>query len=95
MLKKIGKVINLDKIEVLSQNYGFRPTTSDRKPLIGEHPIIKNLYIINGMGSKAVLMAPLLINELLENKVGASVDIKRFYNKIKSENIDYANSLIH
>ena len=95
LLKKIGKVINLDKIGVLSQNYGFRPTTSDRRPLIGEHPIIKNLYIINGMGSKAVLMAPLLINELLENKVGTSVDIKRFSNKIKSKNIDYANSLIH
>ena len=95
LLKKIGKVISLDKVEVLSQKFGFRPTTSDRKPLIGEHPIIKNLYIINGMGSKAVLMAPLLINELLENKVETSADIKRFSNKIKSENIDYANSLIH
>ena len=67
----------------------------DRKPLIGEHPIIKNLYIINGMGSKAVLMAPLLIHELLQNKIDASVEIRRFSNKIKAENIDFANSLIH
>ena len=95
LLEKIGKVINLNNVDFLSQKYGFRPTTSDRKPLIGEHPIIKNLYIINGMGSKAVLMAPLLINELLKNKVDKSADIKRFQKKIKPLNINYANSLIH
>lgn len=95
LLEKIGKVINLNNVDFLSQKYGFRPTTSDRKPLIGEHPIIKNLYIINGMGSKAVLMAPLLISELLKNKVDKSTDIKRFQKKIKPSNINYANSLIH
>ena len=95
LIKKLGKITNLNKIEFLSQKYGFRPTTMDRKPLIGEHPIIKNLYIINGMGSKAVLMAPLLIHELLQNKIDASVEIRRFSNKIKAENIDFANSLIH
>ena len=84
LLEKIGKVINLNNVDFLSQKYGFRPTTSDRKPLIGEHPIIKNLYIINGMGSKAVLMAPLLISELLKNKVDKSTDIKRFQKKNKT-----------
>ena len=98
MLKKIGKVITLDKIEVLSQNYGFRPTTSDRKPLIGEHPIIKNLYTVNGMGSKAILMAPLLVRELLnyiylKKPLNPMVNINRFTKKINYENIDL--SLIH
>ena len=46
------------------------------------------------MGSKAVLMAPLLIKELLKNKVEKSADIKRFSKKTKPENINYANSLI-
>ena len=94
LLKKIGKITNVNSMKVLNQRHGFRPTTIDRKPLIGEHPIIKNLYIINGMGSKAVLMAPLLINELLENKLEVSVDIKRFFNNIKTQNIDYANYII-
>jgi glycine oxidase len=100
LLKKINKITNLNDIQVLNQDYGFRPTTVDRKPLIGEHPIIKNLYIINGMGSKAVLMAPLLIKELLENifnsnNIPINVDISRFYNKLEVKNIEYANSLIN
>ena len=47
------------------------------------------------MGSKAILMAPLLISELLKNKVDKSTDIKRFQKKINPSNINYANSLIH
>ena len=52
------------------------------------------------MGSKAVLMAPLLIKELLENifnsnNIPINVDISRFYNKLEVKNIEYANSLIN
>ena len=99
LISKIGKVIDLRSLEIQNQKYGFRPTTIDRKPLIGKHPIIKNLYIINGMGSKAVLMAPLLINEFLEvifkNQIFKdSVDIKRYCNKLKKENISFAKSFL-
>ena len=99
LLSKIGKVIDLRSLEIQNQKFGFRPTTIDRKPLIGKHPIIKNLYIINGMGSKAVLMAPLLINEFLEvifkNQIfKVSVDIKRYNNKLKKENISFAKSFL-
>jgi hypothetical protein len=60
--------------------------------LIGEHPLVKNLFVINGMGSKAVLMAPLLINELLESifenkQLDKLVDIKRFVKKVNSQTI--------
>ena len=92
-------MIDLRSLEIQNQKYGFRPTTIDRKTLIGKHPIIKNLYIINGMGSKAVLMAPLLINEFLEvifkNQIFKdSVDIKRYCNKLKKENISFAKSFL-
>jgi glycine/D-amino acid oxidase-like deaminating enzyme len=97
-MKKLNKIIDIDGIEIIDQKFGFRPTTSDRKPLIGEHPIIKNLYIINGMGSKAILMAPLLISELLDtiykNKpLDSLVNIERFAIKIEDVNINYAKSL--
>ena len=41
-MKKLNKVIEIDGIDIIDQKFGFRPTSFDRKPLIGEHPIIKN-----------------------------------------------------
>ena len=35
--------------------------------LIGNHPILKNAFIFNGMGSKSILMAPLLGKQLIEH----------------------------
>ena len=98
LMKKLNKIVEIDGIEIMDQKFGFRPTSLDRKPLIGEHPIIKNLYTLNGMGSKAILMAPLLVKELLDciymNKsLDSMVNINRFSKKIKDENIDYAKSL--
>ena len=60
---------NIDQLitneyEVIHQDAGIRPTVKDRRPLLGEHPEVKNLYIFNGLGTKGYLMAPLLSNEL-------------------------------
>ena len=98
LMKKLNKIIEIDGIEIREQKFGFRPTSEDRKPLIGEHPIIKNLYIVNGMGSKAILMAPLLVRELLDyiykkKPLDSMVNINRFSSKIDDENKDYAKSL--
>tara|TARA_B110000483_G_scaffold1258_1_gene1456 strand:- start:926 stop:2017 length:1092 start_codon:yes stop_codon:yes gene_type:complete len=98
LMKKLNKIIEIDGIEVIDQKFGFRPTTLDRKPFIGEHPIIKNLYTVNGMGSKAILMAPLLVRELLnyiyqKKPLDSIVDINRYAKNISNENIDYAKSL--
>ena len=98
LMKKLNKVIEIDGIDIIDQKFGFRPTSFDRKPLIGEHPIIKNLFTVNGMGSKAILMAPLLVRELLnyiylKKPLDPMVNINRFTKKINNENIDYAKSL--
>ena len=50
---------------LISHLAAVRPTTRDRKPLVGRVPNYKNLSVFNGMGSRAVLMAPLLSLELL------------------------------
>lgn len=54
------------KYEVVEHVAGIRPASRDRRPFLGQHPENKNLYIFNGMGAKAALMAPLLAKELLE-----------------------------
>ncbi len=83
LLNNFKKITSTNDFKIISHKYGFRPTTIDRKPIIGEHPEIKNLYIFNGMGSKAVLMAPLLAKELIDfivykKNINPKVTIKRF-----------------
>ena len=46
--------------EILSHNSGIRPTTKDRRPLLGRHTTLKRLHLLNGLGTRGVLMAPLL-----------------------------------
>ncbi|MFA7275018.1 MAG: FAD-dependent oxidoreductase [Crocinitomicaceae bacterium] len=45
---------------------GIRPTTKDRRPIMGEHPEIQDFYIFNGLGAKGYLLAPLLGKEMIE-----------------------------
>jgi glycine/D-amino acid oxidase-like deaminating enzyme len=62
---------------------GIRPTTIDRRPFLGSHPDHSNVYVFNGMGSRAVLVAP-WASQLLYNSIYNDiplldeVDIKRF-----------------
>ncbi len=79
---KLEKVVNIP-YKIVDHYCGVRPATLDRKPIIGRHPLYKDLYVINGMGSKAVSMAPLLVEELLDymyqgTDINESVDLHRF-----------------
>jgi glycine/D-amino acid oxidase-like deaminating enzyme len=67
----------------VSQDWGFRPTTPDRRPILGECPESKNVVIFNGLGTKGVSLAPYfsaqLVNWLLgEGEIQPEVNIKRF-----------------
>ncbi|MGV3539573.1 MAG: NAD(P)/FAD-dependent oxidoreductase [Rufibacter sp.] len=69
---------------VTKQYVGIRPAVRDRKPLIGKHPEVPQLAVFNGMGSKGVLMAPLLAQQLIaaleEGKpLWPEVDIARYF----------------
>lgn len=52
-------------VEVFGQRAAVRPTMKDFEPVIGQHPERKNIFILNGLGSKGVLRAPLLADRLL------------------------------
>ena len=49
--------------EVIHQQAGMRPTTFDRRPFMGKHPDYDKLYVMNGLGTKGYMLAPLLSAE--------------------------------
>jgi glycine oxidase len=70
--------------EIIEHTAGVRPATQDRRPLLGKHPTINNVYIFNGMGSKGVMMIPLLATKMLGNilqgeKLYEEYDIRRLF----------------
>lgn len=88
---KEGKEELIKKLEVtISTPYkivghvaGIRPTVKDRRPLIGKHPKHKQLAILNGLGTRGVMIAPTVAKQLFEhienNKpLDKDIDIKRF-----------------
>jgi len=73
--------------EVVDQIAGMRPTTGDRRPLVGIHPEYKQLSILNGLGTRGVMAAPMLANclfDLIEKgkPLEKEMDIMRFPKKI-------------
>jgi hypothetical protein len=63
---KLEKLIQTDYSIVL-QEAGIRPSTKDRRPILGKHAELPQLAILNGMGTKAVLLAPLFAKQLFEH----------------------------
>lgn len=51
--------------EVVEQQAGVRPTTSDRQPFIGSHPHHPQLLMFNGFGSKGSLLIPWHVERML------------------------------
>lgn len=51
--------------EVRAQPVGIRPTVSDRRPLLGTHPTHRKLAVLNGLGTRGLLMAPQLAEALV------------------------------
>jgi glycine oxidase len=68
---------------VTGQQWGFRPTTPDRRPLLGRHPEHHRMWTFNGLGTKGVSLAPYFSGELIsaiENGIplNKDVDIERY-----------------
>ena len=71
---------------MVDQVAGIRPAVSDRKPLVGSHPEISNMYCCNGYGSRGVLIAPNMAKMLIEHiedgkQLDPEVDLDRFTKK--------------
>lgn len=82
LLQKLEEVIACP-YEVVEHYAGIRPTTKDRKPLIGTHPDYKNVHLLNGLGTRGVMLGPPMARQLYEfiengRELDKTVDLRRF-----------------
>ena len=85
LLKKLKNIGNFN-FKILQQKAGVRPTAYDRRPVVGNHPEIKNMHILNGMGSKGVMLSPYFSNQIIENidskiAIDNEADVNRYSKK--------------
>ena len=59
LIEKLESIITLP-YKIINHKASMRPTTIDRRPMIGFHPDYKNIYLLNGLGSRGILLAPTL-----------------------------------
>ena len=86
LLSNLKDLISCE-FEVVEHLAGIRPTVKDRRPLLGRHFAEKNIYILNGMGTRGVLFAPYLSDKLyqfIENNIELDneISINRIYKKL-------------
>ncbi len=82
LITQLKELITCD-FEVTGQMAGIRPTVKDRRPLVGVHSKFKNVAILNGLGTRGVMIAPYVAKQLyqhLENgkPLDGEIDIQRF-----------------
>ena len=82
LLDKLKQIITCE-FKVINQVAGIRPTTKDRRPLVGSHPDHKNMFVLNGLGTRGVMISPYVAQQLfnhieLGEDLDPEIDINRF-----------------
>ena len=87
LVERIQEIIGCD-FEIITHFAGVRPTVRDRRPLVGTHAIHNRIHILNGLGTRGVMLGPDMAKALynaIENQIPLpkEIDIQRFANKKK------------
>ncbi|MFN3753452.1 NAD(P)/FAD-dependent oxidoreductase [Flavobacterium sp.] len=82
LIDRIKEILTCD-FEIIDHFAGVRPTVKDRRPLLGSHHLYKNVHILNGLGTRGVMLAPAMALDLydyIENEkpLDKTIDIKRY-----------------
>jgi glycine oxidase len=85
LIERIKEIITCE-FEIIEHFAGVRPTVKDRRPLVGTHSVYKSIHILNGLGTRGVMLGPSMAKELFENiefqkPLDKTIDIKRFDKK--------------
>jgi glycine/D-amino acid oxidase-like deaminating enzyme len=69
--------------KIIDQSWGMRPTSPDRRPILGAHPMYNSAVLFNGLGTKGVSLAPYFSKVLAEwleknTPINKEVDIHRY-----------------
>ncbi len=86
LLVELKQLIDCD-FEVIHHFAGVRPTVRDRRPLVGQHFKHKNLYVLNGLGTRGVMFGPFLAQALFNfiykgEELDKEININRIYKKL-------------
>lgn len=89
LIERIKEIICCD-FEIVEHFAGVRPTVKDRRPLVGTHFNHNSIHILNGLGTRGVMIGPAMAKalfDLIENKIplDKEIDIHRFYLKSKNK----------
>ena len=82
LIEKLKKAINVP-YKIMEQSAGIRPTTNDRMPFVGLHNKYPKLAVLNGLGTRGVMVAPTMAKNLFNllqkgEALDIEIDIKRF-----------------
>lgn len=85
LVNNLKELISCD-FEIIKHFAGVRPTVKDRRPLVGQHHIYKNLYVLNGLGTRGVMLGPYLATQLFNNiikniSLENEINVNRIYKK--------------
>jgi glycine/D-amino acid oxidase-like deaminating enzyme len=69
--------------EIIEHKAGVRPSTLERRPFVGFHPLAPTVGILNGMGTKGVSLAPFFAHQMVQHLVHGfpitpEADVHRF-----------------
>lgn len=70
--------------KIIAQQAGIRPSSKDRRPFVGRHPQHERIYILNGLGTKGVTLAPYFAGQLtkmllFDEELHPDVNINRYF----------------
>ncbi len=87
LIDRIQEIINCD-FKIISHFAGIRPTVRDRRPLIGTHQMYPQLHVLNGLGTRGVMLGPTMAKALydfieFEIPLDPSIDCWRFEKRKK------------
>ncbi len=82
LLGKLKKLISC-QFEVIHQVAGVRPTVKDRRPLVGHHSEYNHMHVLNGLGTRGVMIGPYAAKQLFDAieygmPLEKEIDISRF-----------------
>ena len=87
LVDRIKEIINCE-FEIVSHFAGVRPTVRDRRPIVGTHPDNGSIHVLNGLGTRGVMLGPAMAKALYENiekgiPLDKEIDILRFQKRKK------------
>lgn len=85
LLFRLKKAVDCE-FEIIDHIAGLRPTAKDRRPFVGRHPEVDNLYLLNGLGTKGASLAPYCAESLADHilngtEIPAAMHLNRYFEK--------------